>query len=124
MQKENKHGVARNLLLIQAVLVTFICLAFLLMPTISGSYWLLTDLSTQLYMLMYVLMFSAAIRLHYKHPDQPRPFKIPGGIVGKWVIVVLGLIGCGITLMVGFFPPPSGKILMNSSPNSTPVTPA
>src|SRR3990167_10982040 len=42
-KKENKHGVAQNLLLIQAVLVSIVCLAFLFIPSVNGSYWLLTD---------------------------------------------------------------------------------
>ena len=105
--KENQQGVASNLLLLQAVLVSFMCLAFLLMPSVNGSYWLLTDLSTQLYMMMYVLMFLAALVLRYKYAYKPRPFKIPGGNFGMWCVSLLGLLGCLITLVVGFFPPDS-----------------
>jgi amino acid transporter len=105
LQKENQHGVAGNLLILQAVLVSVVCLAFLLMPSVNGSYWLLTDLSTQLYMLMYILLFLAAIVLRYKFPWQKRSFAIPGGISGIYITCILGLIGCLITLIVGFFPP-------------------
>jgi len=105
LQKTNQYGVAGNLLILQAILVSVICLAFLLMPSVNGSYWLLTDLSTQLYMLMYVLLFMAAIYLKYKHPAQARPFVIPGGNIGMWIVGIAGLIGCLITLIVGFFPP-------------------
>ncbi len=102
---ENSHGVASRLLITQAVLVTFVCLAFLLMPSVNGSYWLLTDLSTQLYMLMYVFMFLAIIAIRYKFPDRLGLFKIPGGKFGVWAIGILGLIGVTITLIVGFLPP-------------------
>lgn len=105
LSKENKNRVAGNLLITQAVLVSIICLAFLLMPTVNSSYWLLTALSTQLYMLMYVLMFLAAAFLRYKHADKPRAFSIPGGKLGMILTCGLGLIGCAITLIVGFFPP-------------------
>ncbi len=105
LQQENKHGVASNLLILQAILVSVMCVAFLLMPSVNGSYWLLTALSTQLYIMMYVLLFAAALYLRYKHADQPRPFAIPGGITGMWLVVIAGLIGCVITLIVGFFPP-------------------
>ncbi len=105
LKKTNQHGVAKNLLLLQAILVSVICLAFLLMPTVNGSYWLLTDLSTQLYVLMYVIMFVAAIYLRYKFPKQARPFKLPFGNAGMWGVCLFGLIGCAITLVVGFFPP-------------------
>jgi amino acid transporter len=105
LQKENKHGVATNLLLMQALIVTGVCLAFLLMPSVSASYWLLTALSTQLYMLMYVLMFVAGICTRYKLPHLQRTFTIPGGKAGIWAVTLLGLFGCVITLIVGFFPP-------------------
>ena len=104
LQKENKHGVAQNLLITQAVLVSLLCVAFLLMPSVNGSYWLLTDLSTQLYMLMYVLMFIAALALKYQFPQKFRAFAVPGKKIGMWYTAILGLIGCAITLIVGFFP--------------------
>lgn len=105
LQHRNKHGVASRLLLGQALLVSLLCGCFSLMPSVNGIYWLFTDLSTQLYMLMYVLMFFAAIRLKYKYPTLERGFAIPGGKLGAWFIVMLGVIGCIITLIVGFIPP-------------------
>ncbi|MCH9743423.1 MAG: APC family permease, partial [Gammaproteobacteria bacterium] len=99
MCKLNKNEVAGNLLITQAVLVTFVCLAFLLMPGVNGSYWLLTDLSTQLYMFMYVLMFIAGGVLAVKF--------IPKLKLKMLFAAVLGLLGCGITIIVGFFPPVS-----------------
>lgn len=104
-KKVNQHGVAGNLLIAQAVLVSFICLAYLLMPSVSGSYWLLTALNIQVYMIMYVMMFAAAIYLRYKYADRPRPFAIPGGKLGVWFVCLLGLMGSFITIAVGFFPP-------------------
>lgn len=105
LKKENKYGVARNLLITQAILVSLFCSAFLLMPSINGSYWLLTALSTQLYILMYVLMFIAAMVIKTRHEESPIGFKIPGGKKGFFCISILGLIGCTITLAVGFIPP-------------------
>jgi glutamate:GABA antiporter len=105
LSKENKHGVAGNLLITQAVLVSVICLAFLLMPSVNASYWLLTALSTQLYMLMYVIMFIAAMVLKTKMKHQPNAFTIPGGKIGLFLVSALGLFGCLITLIVGFIPP-------------------
>lgn len=105
-QKKNKHGVAGNLLISQAVLVSILCAAFLLMPSVNGSYWLLTDLSTELYMLMYLLMFATAIRLRYKFADHQRAFRVPGpGNSGMWITCLLGFLGCLVTVFVGFFPP-------------------
>lgn len=103
--KQNLHGVPKNLLITQAVLVSIVCMAFLLLPNINGSYWLLTALTTQLYMLMYVLMFISALRLRNKMRSTGEAFNIPGGKKGTRFVCILGLLGCGITLFVGFIPP-------------------
>lgn len=105
LAKENKQGVPGNLLVVQALLVSAICLAFLMMPSVNGSYWLLTALSTQLYILMYVIMFFAAIVLKKKMKKQSQAFSIPGGKIGMWCVSGLGLAGCMMTLLVGFIPP-------------------
>jgi len=101
----NKHGVASRILLLQAILVTLLCSGFMLFPSVNAIYWLFTDLSTELYILMYVLMFLAAWRLKGKFSKLPRPFAIPGGRLGYYGICLLGLLGCLTTLVVGFIPP-------------------
>ena len=104
-QKQNRHGAPVNLLIYQACIVTALTTLFLFMPSINSSYWLLTVLAAQLYMFMYLLMFAAGIYLRYKCPDQPRPFKIPGGKFGMWLVAGMGMIGCITTIVVGFIPP-------------------
>ena len=101
----NKHGIPSRILLLQAVLVTLLCSSFVLFTSLNAIYWLFTALSTELYIVMYVVMFLAAFRLKHKFPHLPRPFAIPGGRVGYTLTCLLGLFGCLITLIVGFFPP-------------------
>lgn len=103
--RKNKAGVAYNILIAQAVLVTLFCLVFLFEPTINGFYWFLTALSTELYMIMYILMFCAGLKLHYTYINRPKTFKIPGKNCGMWIVSILGLIGCITTVIVSFFPP-------------------
>lgn len=102
--RQNKHGVAANVLLMQAVAVSVFCLLFLLVPSVNAFYWFLTALSTELYMVMYILMFSAALCLHYKFRNRPKSFKIPGKNIGMWITCCLGLFGCLSTILVSFFP--------------------
>jgi amino acid transporter len=103
--RKNKAGVAYNILLTQGVVVSFFCIVFLFEPSVNSFYWFLTALSTELYMIMYILMFSAGIRLHYKYTDRPSSFKIPGKAWGMGITCFLGLIGCVTTIIVSFFPP-------------------
>lgn len=103
--KKNKHGVASRILISQAILVSIFCLLFVCIPSINGAFWFLTALSTELYMIMYVLMFLAAIKLHYTFIDRPKSFKIPGKHMGMWVTSIIGLCGCFATIGVSFLPP-------------------
>ncbi len=97
-QRSNDAGAPTVMLIIQAVLVTLLSALFLFMPTVNGSYWLLTALAAQLYMLMYLIMFCAAIKLRFKEPTHHRPFKIPGGLLGMMVISIMGIMGVITTL--------------------------
>jgi amino acid transporter len=108
--KKNKHDVASRILFLQAILVTLICFAFLFMPSVNSFYWFLTTLSTQLYMMMYLLMFFAAVKVYYSYKASKVPFKIPGGRCGIWAISLLGVFGCFLTIAIGFFPPDNLKI--------------
>lgn len=103
--KLNKHGIASRILITQALIVTLLCTGFLLFPSVNAIYWLFTDLSTELYMMMYVLMFVAAWRLKSKFAQLERPFAIPGGKLGYYFVCFVGLIGCIIAIIVGFIPP-------------------
>ncbi len=108
LHRLNKHGIASRILILQAVLVTLLCSGFLLFRSVNAIYWLFTALSTEMYIMMYVIMFIAAMRLKNKFAGLPRPFAIPGGRFGYYFTCLLGLAGCGITLVVGFFPPEDG----------------
>jgi len=103
--KKNKEGVAARILISQAVVVTLFCLLLFCLPSINGFFWFLTGLSTELYMIMYVLMFLAAIKLHHKYVNRPKVFKIPGGTRGIWITACIGLTGCVATIVVSFLPP-------------------
>lgn len=103
--QKNDRGTPARILCTQGILVTIFCSLFLLVPSVNGFYWFLTALSTEQYMIMYVLMFLSALRLHHKYVDRPAVFKIPGKHIGMWVTSLLGLFGCGATIIVSFFPP-------------------
>lgn len=104
--RENRFGAPSALLILQALLVTLVvALVFLWLPSINSSYWLLTALASQLYMLMYVLIFAAGVRLRYKHYEKQKGFLIPGGNFGVWVVAIAGLVGVITTFVIGFVPP-------------------
>jgi amino acid transporter len=104
-RKLNKHEMPFTLLITQAIIVTLFSSVFLIMPTVSSGYWILSAMISQLYLVMYILLFCAAIKLRYKRPHVNRPYKVPGGNLGMWVVAGLGLIGSSFAFFIGFFPP-------------------
>jgi amino acid transporter len=115
LTKTNKHGVPVTVLLIQGGIFTLLCSVFLLMPSVSSSFWALSAVTSILSFIVYVAIFAAAIRLRYKFPSVKRAFIIPGGIVGLWIVCLMGLTSCVLTGIIGFFPPsqiPVGNVVI------------
>lgn len=104
-QKVNRHEAPVVMLVGQAIIVTLLSTLFLFMPSVNGSYWLLTALAAQLYMLMYFIMFITAIILRVKYPNHQRSFRIPGGLLGLLLVSIIGIFGVIITFIVSFMPP-------------------
>jgi amino acid transporter len=101
----NRFGAPVAILITQAVIFTILCSVFVLFPSVNSSYWILTALTSQLALLFYMLLFTAAIRLRYKYPDQPRAYRLPGGNIWMWLVAGMGILACFITLWLGFLPP-------------------
>ncbi|MGY4398837.1 putative glutamate/gamma-aminobutyrate antiporter [Sphingomonas sp. UYAg733] len=105
LQKTNAHGMPVAILLLQGLLVTLLCIAFSVLPSVESAYQLLSQMATIIYLVMYVLLYVAAIRLRYSQPHRVRPFRIPGGIVGMWFVGLVGLAGAVVALGFSFIPP-------------------
>jgi glutamate:GABA antiporter len=114
LSKTNSRGVPVAVLLIQGGVFTLLCSVFLLMPSVSSSFWVLTDVTSILSLMVYIVMFAAALRLRYKYPHVQRAFVVPGGKFGLWLACVAGMISCLFTIAIGFLPPaqiPVGSLL-------------
>lgn len=103
--RTNKHKMPAPILIFQAILVSIIIGAFILIPSVNGAYWLLNVLAAQLYMMMYILMFLASMRLKFKKPTKPDHYHIPGGLFGHSLVALLGLIGSAGAFLICFIPP-------------------
>lgn len=103
--KVNKNGMPSSLLICQGAIVSFLSLLFVLMPTVNAAFWTLTVLVSLLYLIIYILMFAAAIKLRYKRPEVERSYKVPFGKAGIWFIAGTGILSSIFSFIVGFFPP-------------------
>ena len=105
-QRTNSRGVQRNILLVQGVIVTILGLLFVVMPSVQSFYQILSQLTVLLYLIMYMLMFAAAITLRYKLPSYERPFRL--GAKGNgliWLLAGLGFCGSLLAFVLSFIPP-------------------
>ena len=105
-QKTNNQGVQRNILLVQGVIVTILGLLFVVMPSVQSFYQILSQMTVLLYLIMYMLMFAAAITLRYKLPKRERPFRL--GAKGNglmWILAGLGFCGSLLAFVLSFIPP-------------------
>jgi amino acid transporter len=102
-QRTNRNDVQISLLFFQGVIVTILSLVFVVAPNTSAAFALLQDVSIILYMLMYVVMFAAAIRLRRSQPDVDRPIRIRG-------LTAIALVGgfAALSAIVLGLTPPSG----------------
>ena len=113
MQHTNKQGVQVGILMIQGGVVTLLSVLFVLLPTVQTAYQMISQLTIILYLIMYMLMFAAAIWLRYSEPETPRSFRIPGGkYLGMWVVAGVGLVGSVLAFVFSFIPP--GQIAVGS----------
>ena len=109
LHKVNRRHVPVALLVLQAALSTVFALLYVIAPGVSTSFWMLSALTTQMVLLMYILVFAAAIKLRRTQPDVERPYKVPGGMAGLWAVGGIGIAGCIFSFVLGFIPPSEVK---------------
>jgi amino acid transporter len=105
LRRKNKYGVPYNVLIIQAILVSILSFIFLFFDTVNTSFWILSAITAQLALLVYILLFASALRLHYQKPEIVRSFKVPLGQLGIWMCSSFGILSCIIVFGLGFIPP-------------------
>ncbi|MFD0257999.1 APC family permease [Kitasatospora indigofera] len=100
LQRLNKHGIQQNILVTQGVVTTVIALAYALLPNVSSAYWIFSVITTQVYLIVYLLMFLAAIRLRRTQPDHPRGYRAPALVL----TCVTGFVASAAAMAIGFVP--------------------
>jgi amino acid transporter len=100
-QQVNRQGIEVRIIAAQGVVITLIAVLYAVLPSVSHAFWIFTVLATQVYLIMYVLMFIAAIRLRRSQPDHPGGYRVPA----LPLLCVLGTVSSVAALVIGFIPP-------------------
>src|SRR3984885_3734341 len=101
LTRVNKHGVQQNMLMVQGVVTTLLALLYAFIPNVSSAYWILSVITTQIYLIMYVLMFAAAAKLRRDDPDHARGYRAPM----LPALCIIGTMASVAAFMIGFVPP-------------------
>jgi amino acid transporter len=100
-QALNSNGVQVRILVAQGVLITLIGLLYAVVPVVSRAYWVFAALATEVYLIMYILMFVAAGNLRRRQPDHARGYRAPALVA----TCVVGAVASGAACAVGLLPP-------------------
>ena len=91
-----KYGTADHLYYVMGVISSFL---LILNYSLSGNanevFWTIFAFSSIVFMLCYLLMFPAALKLKFTD-NTPRVYEVPGGKVGMVIIFVLCMLSVGI----------------------------
>lgn len=103
--KVNKNGIPTRLLFVQASVISLIGCSLLFLPKLNTAFWISNAMACCIYFFMYMLMILACLRLRYTMPNAKRPYKIPGGAPGIWLLSIVGLSTLLFGFIIAFLPP-------------------
>jgi putative glutamate/gamma-aminobutyrate antiporter len=104
-QRTNKNGIQVPILVFQGIVVSVLALALTVLPSVQSAYQILSQMATVIILVMYLIMYAAALRLRHTQPNKHRPFKIPGNAVGIWLVGGIGFIAALGACVLSFIPP-------------------
>jgi amino acid transporter len=100
-QRVNRKGIEVRILAAQGSVITVIALLYAFIPGVSSAYWIFAAMATQVYLVMYVLMFIAAMRLRRSQPDRARGYHAPA----LGLLAVVGVVSSVAAFVIGFIAP-------------------
>jgi glutamate:GABA antiporter len=100
-QHTNENEIPVNILVVQGAITTVIALMYALIPSVSSAYWILSVMTTQVYLIVYLLMFVAARNLRRRQPDVERGYIAPA----LTFLCVVGFLASAAAILIGFVPP-------------------
>lgn len=100
------HGSPDHAFMIMGIIGTILIIGNSIgMRNIQQIFWTIFALSSVIFLLPYLLMFPAVIKLRAIHPDRKRPYSIPFGKTGLWIAVLCGEFFILIAVIFFFIPP-------------------
>ena len=101
LAETTQAGAPKNMMLIQGAIVTVLACLYFVMKDVSVAFFLLSALTVAVYIIMYLMMYMAAIALRKTQPNMERPYKAPA----LKLLAGVGIIAALFALVLSFVPP-------------------
>ncbi|MCP4178743.1 MAG: amino acid permease [bacterium] len=102
--KLNNRNIPARALVMQAVVVSFFCLAFVLQPNSELVFGMLGDFTALLVLIMYIIMFCSFIKIRFKFPDKPQgAYRLPFNKYIVSFIAGVGIISSALAIIMGLY---------------------
>ncbi|RKE63101.1 amino acid permease [Microbacterium sp. AG238] len=101
LQRKNKAGVQSGILMLQGTIVTILAAIFIVVPNVSAAFVALIDMAAALYLIMYMMMFAAAIVLRRTQPSVKRTYRVPA----MGLVAGVGFVASLAAFVFSFIPP-------------------
>jgi len=72
-------------------------------------FWMVFKLSGVCFLVAYLLVFPAFVVLRYRRPDQPRPYRMPGGMPAAWAAAIVCTAFVAGAILLFFRPAPTAE---------------
>lgn len=112
LQRRNAHGAPTGVLLLQGVVVSVLAVLFVLAPDPPSVLALLVGMAAALYLVMYMMVFVAAMTLRRTHTAVVRGFRTPA----LPAVATLGLVTCVAAFFMTFIPPAATPVDVGAYP--------
>lgn len=106
LQKTNQFDMQVPIMVVQGCIVTLLAVLFAVLPSVQSVFWIFSAMAVQLYLIMYMIMFLAAMRLRRTHADVARGFRVPAMPFVGWV----GFLASLLAFLIGFVEPSSSTM--------------
>lgn len=108
LASENKYGIAKGANITNGVLASIlVVVAYLITIVNPGAvdyFWTFFALNIVTFLISYLFLFPAFLKLRKIDPDMKRPFKVKGGKVTMWLITIVPFVLLVAALLFTCFP--------------------
>ncbi|MGX7681798.1 APC family permease [Jatrophihabitans sp. DSM 45814] len=109
LQRENRARMPAAIIVLQASISSVLALGYHLMGSVQNAWFMFALIQTNMSLILYILMLSALIRLRRTAPDASRPYRIPGGRAGMYIVCGAGGLVCLFGITLSLFPTSDAK---------------